>query len=142
MNDRLPYDPRFLHLIYSALLMVQLVLTVVVIYVTQEDADVFCSLAEPSNVIVPAFALLLVVGGRLQWNNGMREISNSENLLDKLELLTRIHVWQWVLVQLATLLLLAYTLVEGNYYYFIFALVNIIYFFTLRPKLFTFSEGI
>jgi hypothetical protein len=99
-------------------------------------------LAEPSNVIVPAFALLLVVWGRLQWNNGMREISNSENLLDKLELLTRIHVWQWVLVQLATLLLLAYTLVEGNYYYFIFALVNIIYFFTLRPKLFTFSEGI
>lgn len=142
MNDRLPYDPRFLHLIYSALLMVQLVLTVVVIYVTQEDADVFCSMTEPSNVIVPAFALLLVVGGRLQWNNGMREISNSENLLDKLELLTRIHVWQWVLVQLATLLLLAYTLVEGNYYYFIFALVNIIYFFTLRPKLFTFSEGI
>lgn len=142
MNDRLPYDPRFLHLIYSALLMVQLVLTVVVIYVTQEDADVFCSLSEYSNTLVPAVSLLLVVIGRMQWNSGMKEISNSDNLLDKLELLTKIHVWQWVLVQLATLLLLVFTLVEANYYYFIFALVNIIYFFTLRPKLFTFSEGI
>jgi hypothetical protein len=37
---------------------------------------------------------------------------------------------------LGTLILLTYTLIEGNFYYFIFALVNIVYFFTLRPKIF------
>jgi hypothetical protein len=56
--------------------------------------------------------------------------------------LTKMHIWQWVVVQFATVLLLSYTLIEANFFYFIFALVNIIYFITLRPKIFTFNEGI
>ena len=66
----------------------------------------------------------------------MKEINGSDNLLEKLEVLTKIHVWRWILVQLGTLILLTYTVVESNFYYFIFALVNIVYFFTLRPKIF------
>ena len=136
MNEQKPYDPRFLHLIFSALLMIQLVLTSVILYVGSESAKILLLPFEGNTYAIPGIAFVLVLLGRYVWNNGMKEINGSDNLLEKLELLTKIHIWRWVLVQLGTLILLAYTLVDSNFYYFIFALVNIVYFFTLRPKIF------
>ena len=136
MNEQKPYDPRFLHLIFSALLMIQLVLTSVVLYVGSESAKILILPFEGNTYAIPGIAFVLVLLGRYVWNNGMKEINGSDNLLEKLELLTKIHIWRWVLVQLGTLILLTYTLIDSNFYYFIFALVNIVYFFTLRPKIF------
>ncbi|MGA0245925.1 MAG: hypothetical protein ACO3JZ_04535 [Schleiferiaceae bacterium] len=136
MNEQKPYDPRFLHLIFSALLMIQLVLTSVVLYVGSESAEILLLPFEGNTYAIPGIAFVLVLLGRYVWNNGMKEINGSDNLLEKLELLTKIHIWRWVLVQLGTLILLTYTLIDSNFYYFIFALVNIVYFFTLRPKIF------
>ncbi len=136
MNEQKPYDPRYLHLIFSALLMIQLVLSSVVLYVGSETAKIFLLPFEGNTYAIPGIAFVLVLLGRFVWNNGMKDINTSDNLLEKLELLTKIHIWRWVLVQLGTLILLAYTLVDSNFYYFIFALVNIVYFFTLRPKIF------
>jgi glucose-6-phosphate-specific signal transduction histidine kinase len=136
MNEQKPYDPRYLHLIFSALLMIQLVLTCVVLYVGSESANILLLPFEGNTYAIPGIAFVLVLLGRYVWNNGMKEINGSDNLLEKLELLTKIHIWRWVLVQLGTLILLTYTLVDSNFYYFIFALVNIVYFFTLRPKIF------
>ena len=136
MNEQKPYDPRYLHLIFSALLMIQLVLTSVVLYVGSESAEIILLPFEGNTYAIPGIAFVLVLLGRYVWNNGMKEINSSENLLEKLEILTKIHIWRWVLVQLGTLILLTYTLVDSNFYYFIFALVNIVYFFTLRPKIF------
>ena len=136
MNEQKPYDPRYLHLIFSALLMIQLVLTSVVLYVGSESAKILLLPFEGNTYAIPGIAFVLVLLGRYVWNNGMKEINGSDNLLEKLELLTKIHIWRWVLVQLGTLILLTYTLIDSNFYYFIFALVNIVYFFTLRPKIF------
>lgn len=136
MNEQKPYDPRYLHLIFSALLMIQLVLTSVVLYVGSESAEILLLPFEGNTYAIPGIAFVLVLLGRYVWNNGMKEINGSDNLLEKLELLTKIHIWRWVLVQLGTLILLTYTLIDSNFYYFIFALVNIVYFFTLRPKIF------
>ncbi len=136
MNEQKPYDPRFLHLIFSALLMIQLVLTSVVLYVGSESAKILLLPFEGNTYAIPGIAFVLVLLGRYVWNNGMKEINDSDNLLEKLEFLTKIHIWRWVLVQLGTLILLTYTLIDSNFYYFIFALVNIVYFFTLRPKIF------
>jgi hypothetical protein len=136
MNEQKPYDPRFLHLIFSALLMIQLVLTSVVLYVGSESAEILLLPFEGNTYAIPGIAFVLVLLGRYVWNNGMKEINGSDNLLEKLEILTKIHIWRWVLVQLGTLILLTYTLIDSNFYYFIFALVNIVYFFTLRPKIF------
>ncbi|MAZ96702.1 MAG: hypothetical protein CMP53_04180 [Flavobacteriales bacterium] len=116
--------------------MIQLVLTSVVLYVGSETAKIFLLPFEGNTYAIPGIAFVLVLLGRFVWNNGMKDINTSDNLLEKLELLTKIHIWRWVLVQLGTLILLAYTLVDSNFYYFIFALVNIVYFFTLRPKIF------
>ena len=136
MNEQKPYDPRYLHLIFSALLMIQLVLTSVVLYVGSESAKILLLPFEGNTYAIPGIAFVLVLLGIYVWNNGMKEINGSDNLLEKLELLTKIHIWRWVLVQLGTLILLTYTLVDSNFYYFIFALVNIVYFFTLRHKIF------
>ena len=116
--------------------MIQLVLTSVVLYVGSESAKILLLPFEGNTYAIPGIAFVLVLLGRYVWNNGMKEINGSDNLLEKLELLTKIHTWRWVLVQFGTLILLTYTLVESNFYYFIFALVNIVYFFTLRPKIF------
>lgn len=136
MKEQKPYDPRYLHLIFSALLMIQLVLTSVVLYVGSESAKIMLLPFNGNTYAIPGIAFVLVLLGRYIWNNGMKEINGSDNLLEKLEVLTKIHVWRWILVQLGTLILLTYTVVESNFYYFIFALVNIVYFFTLRPKIF------
>jgi hypothetical protein len=136
MNEQKPYDPRYLHLIFSALLMIQLVLTSVVLYVGSDSAKILLLPFEGNTYAIPGIAFVLVLLGRYVWNNGMKEINSSDNFLEKLELLTKIHIWRWVLVQLGTLILLTYTLIDSNFYYFIFALVNIVYFFTLRPKIF------
>lgn len=142
MNEKPAYDPSSLQLIYSVLLMAQLVITVVVMYAAQDQANVRFEWGYWNHVVIPVIAGALGSLGKTIWNKGMLKISQTEEIEDKLKVLTRIHIWQWVMVELATILLLTYTLMESNFFYFIFALVNIIYFFTLRPKIFSLTGGI
>ena len=142
MNEKPAYDPSSLQLIYSVLLMAQLVITVVVMYVAQEHANVRFEWGYWNHIAIPVIAGVLGSLGKTIWNKGMAKISQTQEIDDKLQVLTRIHIWQWVMVELATILLLTYTLMESNFFYFIFALVNIIYFFTLRPKIFSLTGGI
>ena len=142
MKKPLPYDPRSLHLIYSSLLLLQLVVTSVVLYAAQDTAVISYDITRITNTAAPAAAGLNAFFGKWIWTKGMQHISTEEELEDKLRTLTKMHVWQWIVVQFATILLLSYTLIEATFFYFIFALVNIIYFITLRPKIFTFNEGI
>ena len=142
MKKPLPYDPRSLHLIYSSLLLLQLVVTFVVLYAAQENAVITFDIQRLTNTVAPVVAGLNAFFGKWIWTRGMQQLSTEEELEDKLRTLTKMHIWQWVVVQFATILLLSYTLIEANFFYFIFALVNIIYFITLRPKIFTFNEGI
>ena len=137
MNKQYPYDPRSLHLIYSVLLIIQLIMTVVVLYSAKEDAVIQCSMNKISSFSIPSFVFGLAALGKGLWNKGLLTIEVEDDIDTKFEILTKIHIWQWVLVQLGTLMLLTFTLMESNFYYFMFALVNIIYFFTLRPKIFS-----
>ncbi len=137
MNKQYPYDPRSLHLIYSVLLIIQLIMTVVVLYSAKEDAVIQFSMNKISNFSIPSFVFRLAALGKGLWNKGLLTIEVEDDMDTKFEILTKIHIWQWVLVQLGTLMLLTFTLMESNFYYFMFALVNIIYFFTLRPKIFS-----
>ena len=142
MKKPIPYDPRSLHLIYSSLLLLQLVVTSVVLYTAQENAVITFDIQRLTTTAAPVVAGINAFFGKWIWARGMQQLSTEEELEDKLRTLTKVHIWQWVIVQFATILLLSYTLIEANFFYFIFALVNIIYFITLRPKIFTFNEGI
>jgi hypothetical protein len=116
--------------------------TSVVLYAAQENAVITFDIQRLTNTAAPVVAGLNAFFGKWIWTRGMQQLSTEEELEDKLRTLTKMHIWQWVVVQFATILLLSYTLIEANFFYFIFALVNIIYFITLRPKIFTFNEGI
>ena len=142
MNEKPAYDPSSLQLIYSVLLMAQLVITTIVLYAAQENAVIEFILGQLNHIVIPIVAVVLDSLGRTIWNKGMLKISHTEELEEKLKILTKIHIWQWIMVELGTVLLLTYTLVESNFIYFVFALVNIIYFFTLRPKIFSLSGGV
>jgi hypothetical protein len=142
MYEKHHYDPGSLQLIYSVLLMAQLVITGIVMYSSQDTANVRFNLENWNHLIIPLTAGVLDSLGRTIWKRGLIRINQSEELEEKLKVLTRIHIWQWIMVELATILLLTYTLIESNFLYFIFALVNIIYFFTLRPKIFSLTGGI
>jgi len=142
MNEKPAYDPSSLQLIYSVLLMAQLVITTIVLYAAQENAVIEFILGQLNHSVIPIVAVVLDSLGRTIWNKGIVKISHTEELEEKLKILTRIHIWQWIMVELGTVLLLTYTLVESNFIYFVFALVNIIYFFTLRPKIFSLSGGV
>ncbi|MEY2969889.1 MAG: hypothetical protein RLZZ599_262 [Bacteroidota bacterium] len=142
MSEKPAYDPSSLQLIYSVLLMAQLVITTVVLYAAQDDAVIQFTWGQWNHLVIPFIAGVLGSLGRTIWNKGMVKISQTEEMQDKLKILTKIHIWQWIMVELGTVLLLTYTLVESNFIYFFFALVNIIYFFTLRPKIFSLSGGI
>ena len=142
MNEKPAYDPSSLQLIYSVLLMAQLVITVVVIYVAQDQFNMRFEWGYWNHIVIPAVAGVLGSLGKTIWNKGILRISQTEEIEEKLKVLTQIHILQWVMVELATILLLTYTLMVSNFFYFIFALVNIIYFFTLRPKIFSLTGGI
>jgi len=142
MNEKPAYDPSSLQLIYSVLLMAQLVITTIVLYAAQENAVIEFIMGQLNHSVIPIVAVVLDSLGRTIWNKGIVKISHTEELEEKLKILTRIHIWQWIMVELGTVLLLTYTLVESNFIYFVFALVNIIYFFTLRPKIFSLSGGV
>ena len=142
MKKPLPYDPRSLHLIYSSLLLLQLVVTSVVLYAAQENAVITFDIHRLTNTAAPVAAGLNAFFGKWIWTRGMQHLSSEEELEDKLRTLTKMHIWQWVVVQFATILLLYYTLIEANLFYFMFSLLYIISFITLRPKIFTFNEGI
>ena len=129
MNEKPAYDPSSLQLIYSVLLMAQLVITTIVLYAAQENAVIEFILGQLNHIVIPIVAVVLDSLGRTIWNKGMLKISHTEELEEKLKILTKIHIWQWIMVELGTVLLLTYTLVESNFIYFVFALVNIIYFF-------------
>jgi len=122
--------------------MAQLVITGIVMYSSQDTSNVRFNLENWNHLIIPLTAGVMDSLGRTIWKRGLIRIDQTEELEEKLKILTRIHIWQWIMVELATILLLTYTLIESNFLYFIFALVNIIYFFTLRPKIFSLTGGI
>lgn len=136
------YDPRNLHNLFTALLLVQLGLSMLVLYLLPEGTTFSLSINRWTTLSVLLICIALVVFGAWQFKRGLEQLGQLEEFDDKLVSLTQLHIRQWVLVQLATFILMTSTLVEQNTFYFILGLVNILYFYTLRPKLFSFSEGL
>lgn len=135
------YDPKNLQVIFSALLFAQLIFFVISMFVLDE-AEFGYNFQDISFTVIPLAALVLDVVGNKLFSNGFAKLSSERDLSDALEKLNRIHIIRWALVEGATFLLIVFALMSENHFFSAFAATNIVYFFTLRPKIFTFNEGL
>lgn len=139
-NNGPGYDPKNLQIIFIALLFTQLVLFVSGMMMLN-DAEFSYQLNNISFTAIPLAALVLDIIGNKVFKTGFQKLSQEKEIEESLNKLTRIHIIRWILVEAATFILLIFTVVHNNHFFSAFAAVNIVYFYTLRPKLFTFNEG-
>ena len=72
-------------------------MTLVVVFYAKEDAVIECSMSEISNYAIPSFVFGLAAVAKGLWNKGLVKIEMTEDLETKFEILTKIHIWQWLL---------------------------------------------
>lgn len=135
------YDPKNLQVIFIALLFTQLVLFVSGMMML-DNADFEYRYTNISFTAIPLAALILDIIANKVFANGFSKLSQEKELSESLEKLNRIHIIRWILVEAATFILLIFTVVTNNHFFSAFAAINILYFYTLRPKVFTFNEGL
>ena len=139
-NNGSGYDPKNLQIIFIALLFTQLVLFVSGMMMLN-DAEFSYQWRNISFSAIPMAALVLDVIGNQVFKSGFQKLSQEKEIEESLNKLNRIHIIRWIMVEAATFLLLIFTVVYNNHFFSAFAAINIVYFYTLRPKLFTFNEG-
>ncbi|MDX5426929.1 MAG: hypothetical protein LPK46_02140 [Bacteroidota bacterium] len=138
------YDPRQLQLIHLTLLVGQLVFFILSFYILKDDPNArhgfdFRSLWF---YIIPAAAGLLNYWGGLMFWRRLAQLDSWEDLQDKLRALTNAHLVRWAIVEVSTLLLLTFAIFQSSWFFLLLGMANIVYFFFLRPRLFTFDSGL
>ncbi len=135
-----PLDPRTLLNIFLLLLFAQLAYLGVVLLFLR---DGFILNFDYTNLFHWAIPLGVIGLDYVAWNVFQQRIDNSSEESDILE---RIHALQggyivlWVMVQVGTFLLLTFSLLEQNDYFILLGIGQIIYYGTLRPRLFNFLD--
>ncbi len=134
------YDPKNLQAIFFVLLAAQVFFFFMAIFTIDQPAFNY-QLKDLSFTLIPLATLVLDIVGNRIFSSGLSNLS-AEDLEKSMQKLARIHLVRWALVEIGTLLLIVFSMMSGNHFFSAFALANIIYFITLRPKLFTFNEGL
>lgn len=133
------YDPRTLQLLFFAFLGTQIFFLFMVLITV--EAPVFgYQLRELSFTLIPAAALAADIIGTRIFTKGIQSLTTLD-MQTSFQRLTTLHLIRWAMVEGGTFLLLVFTLITNNHFFTPFAIVNIIFFATLRPRLFTFNEG-
>jgi hypothetical protein len=139
-NEGPGYDPKNLQVVYFALLSAQLFFLFLTVYII-EDADFLYRINDLTYTAIPLAALVLDIIGNKVFTNGFNKLTMLREIDKAMQKLHSIHLIRWVLVEGATLLLICFSIITANHFFSAFAAANIVYFFTLRPKIFTFNEG-
>ncbi len=133
------YDPRTLQVIYFSFLGSQVFFLFMVLYSVNEPAFLF-EMTDISFTIIPVAALVADIFASRIFNKGIQNLATTD-LQTSFQRLTTLHLIRWALVEGASFILLVFAMITENHFFTAFAIVNIIYFATLRPRLFTFNEG-
>jgi hypothetical protein len=134
------YDPKSLTTIFFALLFGQIVFGAIVWFLTYDDASFHFDYQNIMHLGVPISALVLDYLGGVYYKSAFRKNSDKEDVMERLERLQTAHIVRFALTEGATLLLLVISLVDDNQFFLVFAILNILYFFTLRPKIVSFNN--
>ena len=135
------YDPRMLNNIFIFFLVGQVALAISVIYYINSNGALFSF--NPRDI--PTFSLPVMVLStnfiaRKIFQQQFNRISEIEDLQKKMQVIQLAHVIEWIMVEGGTLILLAFAQLQGNHFFSVLAVFNILYFFTLRPKILMLNE--
>mgnify|MGYP000434832942 CR=1 FL=1 len=135
------YDPRMLNNIFIFFLVGQVALAISVIYYINSNGALFSF--NPRDI--PTFSLPVMVLStnfiaRKIFQQQFNRISEIEDLQKKMQVIQLAHVIEWIMVEVGTLILLVFAQLEGNHFFSVLAVFNILYFFTLRPKILMLNE--
>jgi hypothetical protein len=140
-NNGPTYDPKNLQVIFFALLAAQIIFLFYALLSLEETQFIY-HIDDISFTLIPLIALAADIIGNRIFNRQILDLGSLDDMQKALQKLAKAYLIQWMLVETATLLLIIYTLISVNHFFSLFALANIIYFITLRPRLFTFNEGL
>lgn len=135
------YDPRMLNNIFIFFLVGQVALAISVIYYINSNGALFSF--NPRDI--PTFSLPVMVLStnfiaRKIFQQQFNRISEIEDLQKKMQVIQLAHVIEWIMVEVGTLILLVFAQLEGSHFFSVLAVFNILYFFTLRPKILMLNE--
>ncbi len=135
------YDPRMLQNIFMFFFIGQIVLAVIIIYLINEK-DAFFQF-NPSDI--PTFSLPIMVFStnfiaHKIFHQQFNKIAGITDLQKKMQQINLAHIVEWILVESGTLMLLVFAQLEQNHYFTVLAVFNIIYFYSLRPKILTLNN--
>lgn len=137
-----PLEPRVLQSVFMLLLVAQLAfLGIVLVFLRENNEFIFDAL----NLYTWAIPLGIVGLDYVAWhvfNQKISSIREEQDMLERVHILQGAYIVQWVMVQAGTFLLLTFSLLEMNDYYIALSLAQILYYSTLRPRLFNFSEDV
>jgi hypothetical protein len=135
------YDPRMLNNIFIFFLVGQVALAISVIYYINSNGALFSF--NPRDIptfSLPAMVLSTNFIARKIFQQQFNRISEIEDLQKKMQVIQLAHVIEWIMVEVGTLILLVFAQLEGNHFFSVLAVFNILYFFTLRPKILMLNE--
>lgn len=137
-----PLDPRSLQNIFVLLLLAQLAFLGVVLVFLRSSNDFIFDATNLYHWAIPIGILGLDV---ISWNLFQQKISSSEEdaeLLDRVHQVQGAYIVLWVMVQIGTFLLLVFSILEANDYFILLSIDQIIFYITLRPRLFNFLDEV
>ncbi|NVK27181.1 MAG: hypothetical protein HWE14_04000 [Flavobacteriia bacterium] len=133
-----PLDPRSLQSIFLLLLFAQMAfLGVVLLFLREDNEFVF----EYTNLFHWALPLGILGLDIIAWNTFQSRISSegeNADMIDRVNNLQGAYIVLWVMVQVGTFVLLVFSILEQNDYFILLSLAQIIFYVTLRPRLFDF----
>jgi len=141
LNNRPAYDPKSLQIIYFALLAFQIAFLLICMVVI-EPAYFEYKIQDLTYSAIPILAIIIAFLGNRYFAQGFKNLVMETEINQSLQRLTTIHIVRWAMVEAGTFMLLAATINTSNHYFTAFAMANIAYFITLRPRLFNFDQGL
>ena len=138
-NEGPGYNPKNLQIIFGAFLFAQLIFLTLSFYVVESPQFVY-KIDDLVFTLVPLAAILLDFIGNKVFVNGFNKLTQERDLDKSLQKLNSIHVLRWGIVESATFMLVFFSIITSNHFFTEFAAANIVYFYTLKPKIFTFNE--
>jgi len=139
-NQGQGYDPKNLQVIFNAFLFAQLIFLSLSLYVVESPEFIY-KLDDFLFTAIPLLAIALDIVANRVFINGFNKLTQEHDLEKSLQKLNSIHVLRWGIVESATFMLIFFSMVTSNHFFTAFAAANIVYFYTLKPKIFTFNEG-